>query len=174
MEKITHKKLLKSIFPLLVTNLMIISVFYYWFSDDVSIFKNTFFIMGIFSILIIPVIIQLIIFINHYKINKQTILNVNNNKVIITYNNKTFTICDNNILSWQLIGTSSKIKDSSIKFSLIDDLFYVRIYVKDINEPIILTSLLNSKIDILLQVLFPSQRLNDTSSIFPFIRPNTN
>ena len=170
MEKITSFKILKICFPLIITNLLILCFFYYCFWDSINFFEDSTFLIGLIILIIIPLIPQLILVVNHFYTNRKTEITIYQDYLLLTIDGTQWIINENTINSWELVGTSSKIKESSIKFSLLDDLFYVRIYVKDTNEPIILTSLLNSKIDTLLQVLFPNNRKVDKLKHFPMIK----
>src|SRR5690606_41700768 len=77
---------------------------------------------------------------------------------------------EDTLKSWELVGTSSKLINSSIKFSLLDDLFYLKIELKEANKEIVLTSLLYSKIDTMFQQLFPNKRVENRRKFYPLIK----
>lgn len=97
---------------------------------------------------------------------------MSNNKsgIQINFNNKRkFEITKNNIISWQLTGTASKLQNSSIKFSMLDDLFYIKVVV-DNKDTITLTSLLYKDIDKLFEDLFIDYKIDDRKSNFPLVK----
>src|SRR5690606_28478719 len=145
--RITFIKISKFLLQLLITNILILGIFYYWFSDDISVLKNNKFIFGLILIITIPFVPQFIVLFNHYYYNKNISMKFENNRLNIFDNEKKIEVNKNNIISWQLVGTASKSKKSSIKFTLIDDLFYIKVILKNEDSPIILTSLLYPKID---------------------------
>lgn len=169
MERITNNKILKKCFPLIFTNLFIIGVFYYWFFEDDSLINNLSFFIGLVILIFMPIIFQLVIIFNHYAINKKILFKVYEDQLFIIQNDEQLIISEDNIIHWNLVGTSGKVKNSTIKFSLIDDLFYVKILLKDRKEEVIVTSLLNSKIDVVLQELFSNKRKENKATFFPYI-----
>jgi len=121
-------------------------------------------------ILTLPVGIELIILFNYYKITKNIYISKNNLGILINFNNKkNLEITKNNLVSWQLTGTASKLQNSSIKFSMLDDLFYVKAVI-DNGDTIILTSLLNKDIDKLFEDLFINYKTDERKSNFPLIK----
>lgn len=167
--KISYIQIFKLLLQLLITNIIILSVFYYWFYDDDSILKDYKFLFGIIIIIFIPFIPQFIVLLNYYYINNNVILVNDNHVIYVKMKEKIIEINTENIVSWQLIGTASKIKKSSIKFSLLDDLFYIKVNLKN-NSSIILTSLLFNKIDELFEQKFYLYKVDSKISNFPFIR----
>ena len=94
----------------------------------------------------------------------------NKSGIQINFNNKRkFEITKNNIISWQLTGTASKLQNSSIKFSMLDDLFYIKV-VLDNKDTITLTSLLYKDIDKLFEDLFIDYKIDDRKSNFPLVK----
>lgn len=88
----------------------------------------------------------------------------------INFNNKRkLEITKNNLVSWQLTGTASKLQNSSIKFSMLDDLFYVKVVV-DNGDTITLTSLLNKDIDKLFEDLFIDYKIDDRKRNLPLVK----
>ena len=170
MEKITSFKILKICLPLLITNLVILFVFYYLFGDSINFTEDFTFIIVLIILMIIPLVPQLFLVFNHFHKNRNKELIINQDYLLLKNNGKEIVINENNIISWQLVGTSSKLKNSSIKFSLLDDLFYLKIELKESNKQIILSSLLYSKIDNVFQQLFPNSRKEDRVNFFPIIK----
>ena len=94
----------------------------------------------------------------------------NKSGIQINFNNKRkFEITEKNIISWQLTGTASKLQNSSIKFSMLDDLFYIKV-VLDNKDTITLTSLLYKDIDKLFEDLFIDYKIDDRKSNFPLVK----
>lgn len=168
--RITFIKISKFLLQLLITNILILGIFYYWFSDDISVLKNKQLLFGLIMLIIIFHLPQFIVLFNHYYYNKNTSMDYENDKLNIIDIEKKIEVNKNNIISWQLVGTASKSKKSSIKFTLIDDLFYIKVILKNEDSPIILTSLLYPKIDKLFEELFESFRIENKISSFPLIK----
>lgn len=167
--KITFVKILKYFLPLLITNIFILSVFYYWFSDDISIFTDNKFVFGLILIIAIPFIPQFIVLFNHYTKNKDTYLAYNDEFIYVHDKEIKIEINKQNIRSWQLVATATKSKRSSYKFTLIDDLFYIKV-ILDNNDSIVLTSLLCPQIEKLFMELFNSYRIENKIISFPLIK----
>ncbi|WP_372474847.1 hypothetical protein AB4865_06150 [Capnocytophaga sp. ARDL2] len=169
--KISFFKILKFLFPLFIANSVIIGIFYYWFSDiTFESEKDNNFIIGILLIVIIPIIPQLVLLINHYLYDKNTHICFKKNQLIINKNGKTITINQENICNWELVCTATKSLNSSIKYWLIDNLFFIKIYLKEEEEkPIKLSCLLDSKIDQLFNEHFGEFRENNQIRFFPYM-----
>lgn len=170
MEKITSFKILKICLPLLITNLVILFVFYYFFGDSINFTEYFTFIIVLIILMIIPLVPQLFLVLNHFRKNRNVGLTIYQDYLLLKSNGEQIIISENTINSWELVGTSSKLKNSSIKFSLLDDLFYLKIGLKESNKEIILSSLLYSKIDNVFQQLFPNPRKEDRVKFFPIIK----
>ncbi|RRJ88160.1 hypothetical protein EG240_13920 [Paenimyroides tangerinum] len=170
MEKITSFKILKICLPLLITNLVILFVFYYFFGDSINFTEDFTFIIVLIILMIIPLVPQLFLVLNHFRKNRNVGLTIYQDYLLLKSNGEQIIISENTINSWELVGTSSKLKNSSIKFSLLDDLFYLKIGLKESNKEIILSSLLYSKIDNVFQQLFPNPRKEDRVKFFPIIK----
>src|SRR5690606_31057080 len=118
--KITFLNILRLLSPLIFTNILVLGVFYFWFSNDLTILQDKMLVLVFVSILLLSTVPQLIVVINHYKMNKKVLLTIEADTLIITdKNGKNIKINDKNIVSWQLVGTAGKIRESSIKFSLL-------------------------------------------------------
>lgn len=170
MKKITLFKILKICVPLVITNLVILFVFYYFFGESINFSEDFTFLLGLIILMIISLIPQLFLVLNHFYANRNTRLKIYQDYLLLKTNCKQIIISENTINSWELVGTSSKLKNSSIRFSLLDDLFYLKIELKESNKQIILSSLLYSKIDNVFQQLFPNTRKEDRVKFFPIIK----
>src|SRR5690606_9517814 len=170
MQKITFYKIFKTSFPLITTNIFIVSVFYYWFRDDLDFSEDSTFLLSLLILITILLLPQLILILNHWNVNKDTQLTIYQNYIVLSINNKQIILNEDTLKSWELVGTSSKLINSSIKFSLLDDLFYLKIELKEANKEIVLTSLLYSKIDTMFQQLFPNKRVENRRKFYPLIK----
>lgn len=170
MEKITSFKILKICLPLIITNLVIVSIFYYFFWNSINFSEDFTFILGLLILITIPLVPQIFLLINHFRENRNVRLTIYQNYLLLKINGKQIIISENNINSWELVGTSSKLKNSSIKFSLLDDIFYLKIELKESNEQIVLSSLLFSKIDNVFQQLFSNKRKENKVKFLPIIK----
>lgn len=167
--KITFIKIIKILLQLFITNILILCFFYYIFSDDISVLNNNNFLWGLILIITIPFVPQFIVLLNHYNYNKNTVIDYKNGKLNIVDNKNKIEINRNNIISWQLVATATKSKRSSYKFTLIDDLFYIKV-ILDNNDSIVLTSLLCPQIEKLFMELFNSYRIENKIISFPLIK----
>ena len=168
--KITYLTIVKFLFPTISTYILILGVFYLMFSNVLPTFRDLNIVLFFSFILILPVCIELIILFNYYKINKNIHMSKNKSGIQINFNNKRkFEITEKNIISWQLTGTASKLQNSSIKFSMLDDLFYIKV-VLDNKDTITLTSLLYKDIDKLFEDLFIDYKIDDRKSNFPLVK----
>ena len=145
-------------------------VFYYFFGDSINFTEDFTFIIVLIILMIIPLVPQLFLVLNHFRKNRNVGLTIYQDYLLLKSNGEQIIISENTINSWELVGTSSKLKNSSIKFSLLDDLFYLKIGLKESNKEIILSSLLYSKIDNVFQQLFPNPRKEDRVKFFPIIK----
>lgn len=170
MQKITYYKILRTCSPLITTNIFIVSVFYYLFWDGLDFYENSTFLISLIILMIIPSIPQLVLMLNHWNVNRNTELIIYQNYLVVLINNKQIVLNEETFKSWRLVGTSSRLKNSSIKFSLVDDLFYLKIELKDQNKEIVLTSLLYSKIDTTFQQLFPNKRIENRLKFYPLVK----
>ena len=170
MEKITSFKILKICLPLIITNLVILSFFYYFFWNSINFSEDFTFILGLLILITIPLVPQIFLLINHFCENRNVRLTIYQNYLLLKINGKQIIISENTINSWELVGTSSKLKNSSIKFSLMDDIYYLKIELKESNEQIVLSSLLFSKIDNVFQQLFSNKRKENKVKFLPIIK----
>lgn len=171
--KVTLFKFLKYLFPLVVTNILIVCVFYYWFYDDASIMKDKEVLLVFGLILSIPLIPQLVLLINHYKISRHLVIEKGQKSLKITELDRHFEIHEENIISWQLIGTSSKIQKSSTKYTIADDLFYIKVFLKN-GIKIHISSMVDKNIDKFFVNVFPSVKTKDKKTLFPMIKSKNN
>lgn len=170
MQKITYYKILKICLPLIITNLLILFVFYYWFWNDIDFLEDSTFLISLIILMIIPLIPQMFLMLNHWNVNRNTELIIYHNYLVVSINKKQIVLNEETFKSWELVGTSSRLKHSSIKFSLLDDLFYLKIELKEQNKQIVLTSLLYSKIDTTFQQLFPNKRIENRRKFYPLVK----
>ncbi len=99
-------------------------------------------------------------------------MKVEKERFIILDNKRKIEVNKNTIICWQLVGTASKTKKSSIKFTLLDDLFYIKVFLKYEDSPIFLTSLLYTNIEELFMENFQSFKIENKISSFPLIKLN--
>lgn len=167
--RINLKNSLRFFVPILITNILIFGVFYYWFSEDISVLKNNLLLYGLIIIIITFQLPQFIVLINHYINNKNVFLRYDKEFIYLNYHGKEIEISEKNIVNWKIIGTAGKSKNSSIKFSLLDDLFYVKVVIEN-NQTLILSSLVYFKIDKLFEDLFNSFKMENEIHSFPLIK----
>src|SRR5690606_1641857 len=159
--KITYLTIIKFLFPTISSYILILGVFYLMFFNVLQTLTDINIVIFFLLILTLPVGIELIILFNYSKINKNMYISYNSLLILINFNNKkNLEITKNNLVSWQLTGTASKLQNSSIKFSMLDDLFYVKAVI-DNGDTIILTSLLNKDIDKLFEDLFINYKTDE-------------
>src|SRR5690606_19031820 len=168
--KITYLTIVKFLFPTISTYILILGIFYLMFFNVLSTLRDINIVLFFSLILILPVGIELIVLFNYYKINKNIYMSKSKTGIHINFNNKRkLEITKNNLVSWQLTGTASKLQNSSIKFSMLDDLFYVKVVV-DNGDTITLTSLLNKDIDKLFEDLFIDYKIDDRKRNLPLVK----
>jgi|SRR5690554_1117909 len=168
--KITYLSIVKFLFPTIFTYILILGVFYLMFYKVLPTLRDINIVLFFSLILILPVGIELIVLFNFYKINKNIYISRSKSGILINFNNKRkLEITKSNLVSWQLTGTASKLQNSSIKFSMLDDLFYIKVVV-DNEDTITLTSLLYKDVDKLFEDLFIEYKIDDRKSNFPLIK----
>lgn len=99
MEKITSFKILKICLPLVITNLVVLFVFYYFFGDSINFTENSTFIIGLFILIIIPLVPQVLLVFNHFLENRNEELIIFQDYLLLKSNGKEIILNENSINS---------------------------------------------------------------------------
>jgi len=163
--KITFQKIILNIAPTIIINLFGIILLNYMFKDYTYILIITYLFLSFYSIL--P---TLFLTWNYYLKNQTLILQLDKDKIEISYNNlnhQTISIEEIDFISF--VGLKNNFEKYNIRFSTFDNYYYIKIQLLD-SFQVILTSLLKQNLREQFYANYPNLNYCYKNTSFPFIK----
>ena len=165
--KITVKNVLIILLPMIIANLVGISLIYYMLNDLVLI--TAIMIILFISITIVPTIYLLI---NYLKNDKNLTVLFGSDEIVITSKKSEDVILVKNIENITLNGSKNIFEKLNIRFSTFDDFYYAEIKTTD-GKIFIITNLLSIKLKEQLMENYQGIEISYNYRLFPSIKYTT-